>query len=114
MYSPRARALLCSGRYSYVPQPAVARQRDRHHARPRHRPTRGSRGPRSKRPALRAPETTTAAGQTKTGTWDPSTGVSVKPTLKPAPTIHQPLQPQWLQMMPEADIPPERHRALGA
>ena len=34
MYSPRARALLRSGRYSYGPRPTVARQRDRHHARP--------------------------------------------------------------------------------
>ena len=34
MYSPRARALLRSGRYIYVPRPAMARQRDRHHAFP--------------------------------------------------------------------------------
>ena len=34
MYSPRARALLRSGRYSNVPQPTMAPQGDRHHARP--------------------------------------------------------------------------------
>ena len=45
MYSPRARALLRSARHSNIPWPTMARQRDRHHARPRGRPTRGSRGP---------------------------------------------------------------------
>ena len=45
MYSPRARALLRGGRYSYVPRPAMARQGDRHHARPTDLPTGGSRGP---------------------------------------------------------------------
>ena len=44
-YSPRARALLQSGRYSNVPWPTMARQRDRHHARPGGHPIRGSRGP---------------------------------------------------------------------
>ena len=38
MYSPRARALLRGTRYSYVPRPAMVRQRDRHHARARGRP----------------------------------------------------------------------------
>ena len=33
-YSPRARALLRSGRHSNIPRPTMARQRDRHHARP--------------------------------------------------------------------------------
>ena len=44
-YSPRARALLRDSRYGYVPWPAMARQRDRHQASPRDRPTRGSKGP---------------------------------------------------------------------
>ena len=44
MYSPRTRALLRSGRYSNIPCPTMARQRDQHHARPRGCPTRGSRG----------------------------------------------------------------------
>ena len=45
VYSPRARAVLLSGRHSNVPQPTMAHQRDRPHARPRGGPTRGSRGP---------------------------------------------------------------------
>ena len=53
MYSPRARALLRGSRYSYVPLPAVARQRDRHHARPRGRPTTGSRDPTNPHRVLR-------------------------------------------------------------
>ena len=44
MYSPQARALLRSGCYSNIPWLTMARQRDRHHARPRGRPTWGSRG----------------------------------------------------------------------
>ena len=45
MYSPRARALLHSGRHSNISRPKMAHQRDRHHGRPRGRPGGGSRGP---------------------------------------------------------------------
>ena len=45
MYSLVYRSGLRSGRYSYVPWPAMAGQRDRHHARPRDHPTRGNSGP---------------------------------------------------------------------
>ena len=56
MYSPRARALLRDSRYGYVPRPAMARQRDRHHACPRdpttpHRVLRGVLQPGDKPPA---------------------------------------------------------------
>ena len=45
MHSPRAQALLRSGRKSNVPRPTMAHQGDRHHSRPRGCPTRGNRGP---------------------------------------------------------------------
>ena len=45
VYSPRALALLRSGRHSNVPRHTMGHQLDQHHARPRGRPTRGNRGP---------------------------------------------------------------------
>ena len=45
VHSPRARALLRSGRHSNVTRPSMGHQGDGHHARPRGRPTRGNRGP---------------------------------------------------------------------
>ena len=97
MYSPRARALLRGSRYSYVPRPAMARQRDRHHARPRGRPTRGSRGPHQpgQGPEGRPP----AGGQTpsprpgpnhlRESGLPPGTGHALPDLLDPAPlAIH--------------------------
>ena len=97
MYSPRARALLRSGRYSYVPRPAVARQRDTHHARPGHRPTRGSRGPHH--PAQGPQGRTPAGGQApgprpgpnhlRESGLPPGTGHAVPDPMDPAPlAIH--------------------------
>ena len=59
MYSPRARALLRSGRYNNIPRPIMARQRDRHHARPRGHHTRGTRGP---NPPAQSPQGRPPAG----------------------------------------------------
>ena len=70
--------------------------------------------PISKRPTIHPPQTTTTAGQTDPGTWDPSTAVAVKPSPKPAQTIHQAVQPQGLQTMPDPHAPPERQGILGA
>ena len=53
MYSPRERVVLRSGRYCNIPRPTRARQRDRNHASPRGRPTRGSRGPTTPHKVLR-------------------------------------------------------------
>ena len=60
VYSPRARALPRSGRYSNLSQPKMAPQRDEHHAHPRARPNRGSRGP--DRPAQSPPGASSSRG----------------------------------------------------
>ena len=70
--------------------------------------------PISKHLAIWLPQTTTTAGQTNPGTWNPSTKVSVKPNPQPAPHTHQSLQPQGLQIMPGPHISPERQGILEA
>ena len=93
MYSTRAQALLRSCRYSYVPRPAMARQRDRHHAHSRDLPTRGSGGPHH--PVQGPP----AGGQTpsprpgpnklRAGGLPPGTGHTLPGPMDPAPlAIH--------------------------
>ena len=97
MYSPRARALLRSGRYSYVPRPAMACQRDRHHARPRDRPTRGSRrphhpaqGPQGRPPArAQAPSPRPGPNHLRASGLPPGTGHALPGPMDPAPlAIH--------------------------
>ena len=61
--------------------------------------------PISKRPVIHPPQTTTAAGQTDAGTWDPSTTITVKPGCRPAPPAHLIVQPQGLRTMPDPPAP---------
>ena len=97
MYSPQARALLCSGRYNNISWPTMARQRDRKHARPRGDPTRGSRGPHH--PAQSIQGRLQARGQTpgprpgpnhlRAGRLPPETGHAPPGPVDPAPlAIH--------------------------
>ena len=59
----------------------------------------------TKRPVIHPPQTTTTAGQTNPGTWDPSTTVTVKPGPQPAPPAHHIVQPQGLPTMPNPPPP---------
>ena len=61
--------------------------------------------PISKRPVIHPPQTTTTAGQTDTGTWNPSTTVTVKAGPRPAPPAHHIVQPQGLRTMPDPPPP---------
>ena len=62
--------------------------------------------PITKRSVIQPPQTTTAAGQTDPGTWDPSTSVTVKPGPRPAPATHQAVRPQGLRTMPDPQPKP--------
>ena len=56
-------------------------------------------------PVIRPPKTTTAAGQTDPGTWDPWTTITVKPGPRPAPAAHQTVRPEGLHTMPDPPTP---------
>ena len=132
MHSPRARALLRSGRHSNAPRPTMGHQGDRHHASSKSCPTRGKEGPQhpaegpQARPPARGPSTGPRPGPKHLGAGrlQPGTGQGLPVRVDQAPlAVHrdralhlgQPQRPHTSRGGPrhtEGPPPPRRQHSL--